>query len=81
MKNEEKAKQDFDDRVKAAKRKAIEDNIAKAKASREQTDADHRRAGQSGVRNTINYEEREVADEDEANKVKLKEVREVEELK
>jgi hypothetical protein len=33
MKNEEKAKQDFDDRVKAAKRKAIEDNIAKAKAS------------------------------------------------
>jgi hypothetical protein len=32
MKNEEKAKQDFDDRVKA-KRKAIEDNIAKAKAS------------------------------------------------
>jgi hypothetical protein len=43
--------------VKAAKRKAIEDNIAKAKASREQTDADHRRAGQSGVRNTINYEE------------------------
>jgi translation initiation factor IF-3 len=33
------------------------------------------------VRNTINYEEREVADEDEANKV-LKEVKEkVEELK
>jgi hypothetical protein len=29
MKNEEeKAKQDFDDRVKAAKRKAIEDNIS-----------------------------------------------------
>jgi hypothetical protein len=54
-------KQDFDDRVKAAKRKAIEDNIAKAKASRT-NDADHRRAGQSGGCETINYE-REVADE------------------
>jgi hypothetical protein len=75
----EKAKQDFDDRVKAAN--ALSRTTSLGEGVGEQTDADHRRAGQSGVRNTINYEEREVADEDEANKV-LKEVKEkVEELK
>jgi hypothetical protein len=42
MKNEEK--QDFDDRVKLAKRKAIEDNIARQGVGTNET----RRAGQSG---------------------------------
>jgi hypothetical protein len=75
IKNEEKAKQDFDDRVKAAKRKAIEDNIAKAKLSGNKLTQTIDEDGNLVGANTINYEERDVADEEEASRL-LKDVKE-----
>ncbi len=80
MKNEEKAKQDFDDRIKAAKRKAIEENIAKAKLSGNKLTQTIDEQGNLVGANTINYEEREVADDEGANKI-LKDIKERAELK
>ena len=60
--NEMKAKEEFDDRVKAAKRAAIEENIRKARASgnvlTQTLDADGNLVGA----NTIDYDSREVMD-------------------
>lgn len=62
IKNEAKAKQEFDERIKAAKRKAIEDNIEKArKSGNKLTQAIDEQGNLVGV-NTMNFEDREVAD-------------------
>ena len=63
IKNEAKAKEEFDRRVKEAKKKAIQDNIEKAKSSGNvltQTIDDN--GNLVGVRETVNFEEREVSD-------------------
>lgn len=63
MKNEAKAKEEFDRRVKEAKKKAIQDNIEKAKKSGNvltQTIDDN--GNLVGVREKVNFDEREVAD-------------------
>lgn len=63
LKNEELAKQEFETRVKTAKKKAVEDNIEKAKKSgnvlTQTIDEDGNLAG---VRSQINFDDREVAD-------------------
>lgn len=63
IKNEAKAKEEFDRRVKEAKRKAIQENIELAKKSgnvlTQTIDED---GNLIGVRETVNFEEREVAD-------------------
>lgn len=63
IKNEAKAKEEFDRRVKEAKKKAIQDNIEKAKNSGNvltQTIDDN--GNLVGVREKVNFDEREVAD-------------------
>lgn len=63
LKNEEKAKQEFDRRVKETKRKAIEENIKLAQKSNNvltQTIDDE--GNLIGVKETVNFDEREVAD-------------------
>lgn len=60
--NEEKAKQEFDKRVKDTKRKAIEENIEKAKKSGNVlTQTIDEEGNLHGVNETTNFEEREVA--------------------
>jgi hypothetical protein len=62
IKNEAKAKQEFDERIKAAKRKAIEDNIEKArKSGNKLTQTIDDQGNLVGV-NTMNFDDREVAD-------------------
>jgi len=65
MKNEAQAKKEFEARIKDAKRKAIEENVRKARASgnklTQTLDADGNLVGA----NTINYDEREAADDAE----------------
>lgn len=60
--NEKKAKQEFENRIKESKKKAIEENIENAKKSgnvlTQTMDAD---GNLIGVRDTINFEERDVA--------------------
>jgi hypothetical protein len=63
LKNEEKAKQEFDQRVKDAKRKAIEENIKNAQLSGNALTQTLDENGNLVGANTINYDEREVADE------------------
>ena len=71
IKNEIKAKEDFDSRIRDAKKKAIEENIANAKKSgnvlTQTIDED---GNLVGVKQTVDFESREVADKDttEANK-------------
>jgi hypothetical protein len=63
IKNEALAKEEFDKRVMETKRKAIEDNIKLAKKSGNvltQTIDDD--GNLVGVKETVNFEEREVAD-------------------
>jgi hypothetical protein len=62
MKNEIKAKEEFDERVKDAKRKAIEDNIRKARESGNVLTQTIDENGNLVGANTINYDEREVSD-------------------
>ena len=63
MKNEEMAKKEFEERVRETKKKAIMENIEKAKASgnvlTQTMDAD---GNLVGVKETVNFEERDVAD-------------------
>lgn len=69
MKNETKAKEEFDRRVLETKRKAIEDNIKKAeKTGNVLTQTISENGDLVGVRETVNFDEREVADPDEAQK-------------
>jgi hypothetical protein len=63
LKNEEKAKQEFDQRVRDAKRKAIEENVKKARESGNKLTQTLTEEGNLvGVNNTVNFEEREVAE-------------------
>lgn len=64
IKNETKAKEEFDKRVKETKQKAIEENIAKAeKSGNVLTQTINEEGELVGVKDTINFEEREVATE------------------
>jgi len=61
--NEEKAKQEFDKRVKDAKKKAIEENIRLAtKSGNVLTQTMDEQGNLIGVKETVDFEEREVAD-------------------
>jgi hypothetical protein len=63
LKNEEKAKQEFDRRVKDSKRKAIEENIKLAeKSNNVLTQTIDNDGNLIGVQNTVNFDDREVAD-------------------
>lgn len=63
IKNEAKAKEEFDRRVKEAKKKAIQDNIEKAKNSGNVlTQTIDENGNLVGVREKVNFDEREVAD-------------------
>ena len=63
IKNEAKAKEEFDRRVKEAKKKAIQENIEKAKKSGNVlTQTMDENGNLVGVREKVNFEEREVAD-------------------
>jgi hypothetical protein len=63
IKNEEMAKKEFEERVRESKKQAIMENIEKAKASgnvlTQTIDED---GNLTGVKETVNFEEREVAD-------------------
>jgi hypothetical protein len=63
VKNEEKAKQEFERRVKETKKKAIEENIKLAeKSNNVLTQTLDNEGNLIGVKETVNFEEREVAD-------------------
>jgi hypothetical protein len=63
LKNEEKAKQEFDQRVRDAKRKAIEENVKKARETGNTLTQTLTEDGELvGVNKTVNFDEREVAD-------------------
>ena len=65
LENEEKAKQEFDRRVKDSKKKAIEENIKlAAKSGNVLTQTMDDDGNLIGVKETVNFEEREVADEE-----------------
>jgi hypothetical protein len=68
LKNEEKAKQAFDQRVKDAKKKAILENIELAKKSGNVLTQTIDESGNLiGVNNTVNFEEREAAETDNSD--------------
>ena len=69
MKNEIKAKQEFDNRVKDAKRKAIEENIRKARESGNMLTQTLDDQGNLVGANTINYDEREASDPAESARI------------
>ena len=62
VRNETNAKIEFDKRVKETKRKAIEENVRKARASGNKLTQTIDEEGNLVGANTINYEERDVAD-------------------
>jgi hypothetical protein len=63
LKNEEKAKQEFEQRIKETKRKAIEENIKLAeKSGNVLTQTLDENGNLVGVRETVDFEDREVAD-------------------
>ncbi len=63
LKNAEIAKQEFEQRVRDAKRKAIEENVRKARESGNQLTQTLSESGELvGVNKTVNFDEREVAD-------------------
>lgn len=69
LKNEAEAKLAFDARVKETKRKAIEENVRKARESGNKlTQTINERGDLVGVMQTVNFEEREVSDEITARK-------------
>lgn len=68
VKNEELAKQEFENRVKETKKKAIQDNIEKAKKSGNVlTQTMDEEGNLVGVRERVNFEDRDVADTEESN--------------
>jgi hypothetical protein len=68
IKNEALAKQEFDKRVMETKRKAIEENVKKAqKSGNVLTQTIDEEGNLIGVKETVNFEEREAADEKEAD--------------
>jgi len=69
IKNEKKAKEEFDKRVKDTKRKAIEENIQKAEESGNKLTQTINDEGELiGVTQTVDFENRDVADEDDRKK-------------
>jgi hypothetical protein len=69
MKNESKAKEEFEKRVKDAKRKAIEDNIKKAeKSGNVLTQTLDDQGNLVGVQQTVDFDEREATTEEETKK-------------
>jgi pyridoxal/pyridoxine/pyridoxamine kinase len=63
MKNEEMAKKEFEERVRDTKKKAIMENIEKAKSSGNQlTQTIDEEGNLSGVTETVDFESREVSD-------------------
>ena len=63
IKNEAKAKQEFDNRIKETKKKAIEENIKlAAKSGNVLTQTMDEQGNLVGVRETVNFEDREVSD-------------------
>jgi hypothetical protein len=65
LENEEKAKQEFDRRVKDSKKKAIEENIKlAAKSGNVLTQTMDDEGNLIGVKETVNFEERDIADEE-----------------
>jgi hypothetical protein len=66
IKNEEKAKEEFERRVKETKKKAIEENIKLAqKSGNKLTQAIDEQGNLVGVKETVDFESREVATEEE----------------
>ena len=66
MKNEEKAKEEFEKRVKEAKKKAIEDNIKNAqKSGNKLTQTIDEQGNLVGVQQTVDFEGREPTTEEE----------------
>lgn len=68
MKNEERAKQEFENRIKETRKKAIQENIELAKKSGNVlTQTLDEQGNLVGVKDTVNFEEREAAEKDTAN--------------
>jgi hypothetical protein len=68
LKNETKAKQEFEQRIKETKIKAIQENIKMAeKSGNKLTQTLDEQGNLVGVRETVNFEEREAADTDTTN--------------
>jgi hypothetical protein len=68
MQNEEKAKQEFEERVRESKKKAIMENIEKAKQSGNVlTQTIDEEGNLSGVTETVNFDEREVSEVESTN--------------
>jgi hypothetical protein len=66
MKNESKAKEEFERRVKETKKKAIEENIKLAqKSGNKLTQSIDEQGNLVGVKETVDFESREVATEEE----------------
>ena len=66
IKNEMKAKEEFDRRIKETKKKAIQENIELAKKSGNVLTQSINEDGELiGVRETVNFEDREVSDNTE----------------
>ena len=69
LKNEAKAKEDFENRIKDTKRKAIEENIKKATQSGNVlTQTMDENGNLIGVRETVDFDSREAATEEETKK-------------
>ena len=79
MKNEEQAKKDFEERVRETKRKAIMENIEKAKSSGNVlTQTIDEEGNLQGVQENVNFEDREVSTTESAqlqNELLLEEVK------
>ena len=68
LKNEEKAKQEFDQRIRETKKKAIEENIKLAeKSGNVLTQTIDEDGNLIGVKETVDFEGREVADTETTN--------------
>jgi hypothetical protein len=68
LKNETKAKQEFEQRIKETKKKAIEENVKLAeKSGNVLTQTMDEDGNLIGVRETVNFEEREAADVETTN--------------
>lgn len=69
IKNEAKAKQEFEERIRETKKKAILENIEKAtKSGNKLTQTMDEGGNLIGVMETVNFEDREVADPEETRK-------------
>lgn len=73
LKNEKRAKEEFQKRLYDAKRKAIQDNIEKAKSSGNKlTQTIDEEGNLTGVRETVDFESRDVAETDDSNSIQRK---------